>query len=188
MLFRTKPPGPSLRISPTEVHLSNSHNYSEIYSSSYKYPKDPGFYNAMEGPIRAPVLLTVKSSDEHRVRRAALNPFFSRRSVLELEQIIKTKMENLCGMIQACLYDDESFPSTEMMVERKGKGNNIFDNHNAIHAYAMDIITEYAYGISNCWNQLDQLADATDYQEAIRVVQLLFPWFQTFPGLMTACG
>ncbi|KAJ4409188.1 hypothetical protein N0V85_004122 [Neurospora sp. IMI 360204] len=101
--------GPILRISPTEVHLSDPSNYSEIYSSSsssYKYPKDPDFYNAMEGPIRAPVLLTVKSSDEHRVRRAALNPFFSRRSVLELveQQIIKTKTEKLCGMIFQTLF------------------------------------------------------------------------------------
>lgn len=132
----------------------------------------------MEGPIRAPVLLTVKSADEHRVRRGALNPFFSRKSVLELEEgIIKSKTDKLCDMIETCLYTSP------------GK-RNIFDIHNAIRAYAIDIITSYAYGSSNCWNQLDLdcLSDAEDFQESIRTVQVLFPWFQTFPVLMTMFG
>ncbi|KAK1777887.1 hypothetical protein QBC45DRAFT_433854 [Copromyces sp. CBS 386.78] len=80
-----------------------------------------------------------------------------------------------------------SFPLTRGNVVRRSLPEEngqkqIFDIHNAIRAYAVDIIAEYAYGTANCWNQLDQLADAGDYQEAIRVVQLLFPWFQTFPG------
>lgn len=176
--------GPVLRIALNEVHLSDPANYDKIYNTSYKYPKDPDFYDAMEGPIRAPVLLRVKSGDEHRVRRAALNPFFSRRSVLDLEGIINTKTERLCGMIEFCFYSSSE----------KGR-KKIFDMHNAIRAYAVDIITPYAYGAANCWNQLDsssdhnqKFSDAAGYQEAIRVVQLLFPWFQTFPFLMTLVG
>jgi hypothetical protein len=141
----------------------------------------------MEGPVRTPIILTVLSNEEHRVRRGALNPFFSRRSVLDLERVVRDKTRKLLGLIESSL----SFPTshqedeaTNTSAETNGKG--IFDAHHAIRAFSVDIITEYAY--ARCWNQLDMDDWGAGYQDAIQAVQLFFPWFQTFPFLLPIFG
>ncbi|KAK0702409.1 cytochrome P450, partial [Lasiosphaeris hirsuta] len=49
-------------------------------------------------------------------------------------------------------------------------------------AVAIDVITEYAY--ARCWNLLDTPDYGNWYPEAIRSVQTMFPWLQTFPSLI----
>ncbi|VBB77185.1 Putative cytochrome P450 E-class, group I [Podospora comata] len=163
--------GPIIRISPNEIHLSSPEHYEKIYSNSLRtgFYKDPAFYGPMEGPIKTPVMLTMIPNEEHRVRRMGMNPFFSRRSVLGLEQIVRDKTEKLVKM-------------AEQFLSQKG---GEFDVHRATRALTVDIITEYAYAKS--WNYMD-LADWQGYQEAIRAVQTFFPWFQTFPSLVPVFG
>ncbi|KAH8887801.1 cytochrome P450 [Thozetella sp. PMI_491] len=159
--------GPIVRISPNEVHLSDPDDYVKIYSmGGRKFLKDPGFYSAMDEPVNTPdtPFLTVLSSEVHRVRRGRINPFFSRRSILDLEILVRNKARKLCDMIQTRL---DSGPAES------------FDLHHALRAYIVDLITEYAY--ATCWNQLDEEDFGAWYQEAIRAIQTMFVWFQTFP-------
>ncbi|KAK0634554.1 cytochrome P450 [Bombardia bombarda] len=162
--------GPVVRISPNEVHLSDPANYDKIYNVGSKFTKDRGFYGPMEGPLKMPILLTIKSNEEHRMRRGQLNPFFSRRSVLDLEEIIWAKTRMLCDMMEAALDSDAK----------------IFNAHHALRAFSVDIITEYAY--ARCWNQLDMGDFGAGYQEAIRSIQQFFPWFVHFPFLLPVFG
>ncbi|KAK3684317.1 cytochrome P450 [Podospora appendiculata] len=155
---------PVVRIAPDQVHLNDPANYEKVYNVGSKYTKDPAFYGALEGSVKIPIILTVKSNEEHRVRRGALNPFFSRRSVLDLEQIIWSKTRKLCGMMRSSLDAD-----------------GVFDIHHAIRAFSVDIITEYAY--ARCWNQMDMSDFGADYQEAIRGVQMFLPFFHLLPSL-----
>ncbi|KAK0670034.1 putative cytochrome P450 E-class, group I [Cercophora samala] len=164
--------GPIIRISPNEIHLSSPEYYETIYSNALKtgFYKDPAFYGPMEGPIKVPVMLTIISNEQHRVRRMGMNPFFSRKSVLGLEQIVRDKTEKLIGM-------------AEQNLSRKG---GEFDAHRATRALTVDIITEYAYAKS--WNYMDLPDWGEGYQEAIRAVQTFFPWLQTFPSLLPVFG
>ncbi|KAK3321501.1 cytochrome P450 [Cercophora scortea] len=139
--------GPVVRIAPDQIHLNDPVNYEKVYNVGSKYTKDPAFYGALEG-----------------VRRGALNPFFSRRSVLDLEQIIWSKTGKLCSMMRSSLDAD-----------------GVFDIHHAIRAFSVDIITEYAY--ARCWNQMDMGDFGADYQEAIRTVQTFLPFFHILPFL-----
>ena len=125
----------------------------------------------MEGPIKTPVILTVISPDVHRVRRAPLSPFFSRRSVLELEQVIWGKVHKMRELIHVNL--------------EKNLGQR-FDAYNAIRAFSVDVVTEYSY--ARCWNHLDDKDFGAWYQESIRNVQLIFIWLQTFPFLIPIFG
>jgi hypothetical protein len=136
-----------------------------------KYLKDGGFYTPMEGPVKAQIILTILPNDEHRVRRATLNPFFSRRSVFDLEMIVWSKVRKLCGLIQSGIDRGASKP---------------FDAHHTIRAFSVDVVTEYAY--ARCWNQMDDEDLGAWYQEAIRAVQVMFVWFQTFPFLVPIFG
>jgi hypothetical protein len=102
------------------------------------------------------------SNEAHRVRRTRLNPFFS--SVTNLEKVASHKAQKLCGIIQSSLNNRVSEP---------------FDAHHAIRGFSTDVITEYAY--DSCWKQLDEKVFGSWYHEAIRAVQVMFVWFQTFP-------
>jgi hypothetical protein len=64
--------------------------------------------------------------------------------------------------------------------------NKPFDAHHAIRAFATDVITEYAY--AHCWNFLDEKDFGAWYPRAIRAVQTMFVWFQTFPVLIPIFG
>ncbi|KAH8881114.1 cytochrome P450 [Thozetella sp. PMI_491] len=161
--------GPVVRISPTEVHLSDPENYDKIYNIGSKFLKDPGYYSPIVTALTSPILLTVIDNNVHKARRGLLNPFFSRRSVLNLENIIWDKINKMCDILQVSLDK---------------RPNVAFDFHRAVRAVTVDIITEYAY--AGCWNQLDKGDFGASYQDAIRAIQTVFVWFQTFPILMVA--
>ncbi|KAJ2907247.1 hypothetical protein MKZ38_006541 [Zalerion maritima] len=126
--------GPVVRIGPNEIHLSNPANYDKIYSIGGKFYKDPIFYGALGIEYS---IFTSSSNEVHRVRRAPLNPFFSRRAVLGLQNIVRAKVSKLIRRMEKTL--DSGSP---------------FDVHSAVRAISVDVVTEYAF--DNCWDQLDQ--------------------------------
>lgn len=69
------------------------------------------------------------------MRRGALNPFFSKRTVSELERSIKAKVEKMCGKL----------------AKQKGK---IVEMGTVFTALTLDVITEYCYG--QCQGCLDE--------------------------------
>ena len=68
---------------------------------------------------------------EHKVRRAALNPFFSKQKIASLEPMISGHIQKLVERIQGCVVSDQVIHL------------DVFYT-----ALTMDIITEYAMGTS----------------------------------------
>ncbi|KAM7210371.1 putative cytochrome P450 E-class, group I [Rhypophila decipiens] len=167
--------GPVVRISPNEVHLSDPEAYDKIHNIGTKFYKDPSFYSPLDGVLRAPIILTIISNDQHRVRRGAITPFFSRRSVLELEGMVLDKAKKLIRLME------DVFLSTNNQTELK-KEAAVFDMHHAIRAFSVDVITEYAY--ARCWNQMDAKDYGKDYQDAIRSIQGFMPYLLSFPAIV----
>ncbi len=157
-----------VRISPSEVHLSDPENYDKIYNVGTKYVKDPAFYAPMEAPVSTPILLTVLSLEEHRIRRRMITPFFSRQSVLEVEDMVWTKANKLCDIMHA--HFEKSAPDAP------------FETYKAVRAVAVEVITEYAY--ARCWHSLDQEDFGMWLPEAIHAVQTMFPTLQAAPSLI----
>lgn len=156
-----RPAGPVIRIAPNEIHLADPDNYDKIYSVSSKFYKDPPFYNA----LGVEVMFTAIANDEHRRRRAPLNHFFSRRAVLDLEDIVQDKAKKLCRRVQ------ESLDAGKPVDLRAGT-----------RAISIDILTEYAF--DDCWDHLDVEDFAAWFSEAVRDTGVMWWTFQQFPALL----
>ncbi|KAF9767249.1 hypothetical protein IL306_000204 [Fusarium sp. DS 682] len=120
--------GPIVRITPNEVHLSDLDNYDRIYYVGSRYSKDANFYGAFGNENSS---FTTPSNELHRQRRTGLNSFFSRKIVIDLEDIVQDKARKVCKAI------DNTIATGKPM-----------DLHHALRAVSIDVITEYAFGES----------------------------------------
>lgn len=75
----------------------------------------------------------------HRTRRSALNPFFSKQSVTRLEPLIHQKTDLICERLEAHLTR-----------------NRPFEFGAAYMSFALDTISSYSFGDSECWNCLNE--------------------------------
>ncbi|KAH8887271.1 cytochrome P450 [Thozetella sp. PMI_491] len=153
--------GPVVRIAPNEIHLSDPDNYDKVYSVGGNFYKDPVFYST----LGVAAMFTAISNDEHRRRRAPLNHFFSRRAVLELEDIVQEKAGKLCHRMQNCL-----------------SAGSPVDLRSGLRAVSIDVITEYAF--ADCWAHLDAPDFNSWFSEAVRDTTVMWWSFQQFPILL----
>lgn len=152
-----------IRISPNEVLLADPDNYDRIYSMNSRYTKDPGFYSFIGSDS---AIFCIISNEAHRKERAIFNPFFSRRAVLEQEQVARSKVAKFCARLER---DSD-----------RGEGTDISRGFRAI---SLDVITEYALGADSCYNSLDAGDFGTWYNKLIRSVAPMVYLFKIFPPL-----
>lgn len=118
-----------------------------------------------------PVLNVVQEStfntcdaDVHKIRRGALNPFFSRKSINALEPMIAEKVEKMCSRLQG--FRQNQTP---------------LDLRLLFSCFTSDIISDYCF--PNCFDYLstDDLAPwwRNSFAEGLRN----FQWLKHFPGL-----
>lgn len=85
----------------------------------------------------------------HKLRRAALAPFFSRSTIVKLEDVIRGKVEKLCERMQAFMKTGEPL---ELAL--------------AYRCLTTDVVTEYALGES--YHQLDSPDFSDKWFRALR--------------------
>ncbi|KAL4929232.1 cytochrome P450 [Aspergillus undulatus] len=153
--------GPIVRITPNEIHLSDPENGDKIYYVGSRFTKDAKFYSAFGIDEST---FTSTSSDVHRVKRAALSPFFSRKKVLELEGIVQEKAQKLITRM------NKAFES----------GNGI-DLHHGFRAISIDAITDYAF--DNCYDFLDKDDFGVEWFNDFRDMGPAIWFFQQFPAV-----
>ncbi|KAL3476805.1 cytochrome P450 [Aspergillus californicus] len=154
--------GPIVRITPNEVHLSDPENCEKIYFVGSRYAKDPAFYNATGVPTAT---FATSDPDVHRVKRAALNPFFSRKMVLNLEGIVQEKAQKLIMRMKKAF-------------ETPGGGIEL---HNAFRAISIDVVSDYAF--NDCYNFLDDEEFGAAFTDMVRSFAPTIWIFQQFPSL-----
>ena len=124
------PIGPVVRINPSELHVLDPSFYETLYVGSSVRPTDKWYWSArMFGPSAAAV--GTADHDVHRHRRAALNPFFSKKQIAQQEPRIQHHVDKLMGRLAG-------FRGT-------GKLVNLVDAFTALTA---DIIGDMAFGQS----------------------------------------
>ncbi|KIV95977.1 hypothetical protein PV10_03563 [Exophiala mesophila] len=153
--------GPVVRITPEEIHLSDADNYDKIYYVGSKFYKSPNLYNALCIPLST---FGCVSNETHRIRRGAMNPMFSRKMVLELEQVVQDKANKVCKITQKGI--DAGQP---------------IDLHHAFRSVSVDVISDYAFDSS--YDLLDK-EDIGAY--FFRMVRGLGPAFYTFQQIPLA--
>ena len=107
--------------------------------------------------------LVTPAHDLHRLRRSPLNPFFSKKKVLEFEPIIREKLNNLCSKIAK--------------YEASGREFNLL---RAWTAYIGDALTEYCF--ANSYDHLESPDFAITFHDPMHAAceagnaLLQFPW------------
>jgi len=151
-----------VRIAPNEIHLSDVDNFDRVYYIGSKFGKDRSFYGALGDQTS---MFSTASNELHRRRRAPLNPFFSRRAVLELEDVVQDKAQKLCNRVQDGLD--------------AGRPVNM---HDGFRGLSMDVITDYAF--DDCWDQLGREDMGAWFCDMVRNSGRTFWIMQQFPFLL----
>ena len=107
-----------------------------------------------------------ESFDLHRVRREALNPYFSVKAVLGAEELVKGKGEQLGKIFEQAIRSQE--------------GDGVLNLSDVFFAYSNDVVRAFSFGSDNAL--LHDLAEAKTQRE--NLVRLLtgvplsihFPW------------
>jgi hypothetical protein len=155
--------GPVVRISPTEIHLSDPDNYEKVYYIGKKAPsKAPYFYNGFGLKTAA---FGTCPNELHRVRRAAINPVFSRKFVIQQENIVQEKTTKLINRIKSFLDEGKTV-----------------DLHHGYRALSVDIITDYSF--DNDYKQLDSPNFAVSFYEMSSDLVTRGWVLQAFPFLL----
>ncbi|PYH86914.1 cytochrome P450 [Aspergillus uvarum CBS 121591] len=85
------------------VHINDPAMYDEIYAgNSRKRNKDPVFVSSFASPFS--IIATI-DHDLHRTRRSLLNPFFSKKAVVELSTVIQEKITRLSWHLERFYAD-----------------------------------------------------------------------------------
>jgi len=117
-----------VRINPDELHVKDPEWIDEHLNNGSKPRDKSAWYAGSSG--RKSIFGTV-SQDLHRVRRSALNPFFSKRSITAIGPLIQDKVDKLCTSL-----------STYVNGERPANLSI------AYLSLTIDVISQYAFGKS----------------------------------------
>ena len=156
--------GPIIRISPNELHVDEPSFIDELYAHGGK-KRDKFSYSTSQFGIPDSVFGTI-GHDLHRMRRGALNHFFSKASVTKLEPIIHKAVEKLISQLQG--YAGTGRPATMTM---------------AFSCMTTDVVTEYAFDTS--YDFLDSPTFEPNLHRAIIAGSDMGAWTKQFPWLMT---
>lgn len=140
------PKGPIIRINPEELHIQDPDFYDELYAPASKRRDKYANWTILAGAPYS-TFATV-SHNLHRIRRGALNPFFSKRAVASAEPLIWEKVGRLCQRFADAW-----------------KRKQVLRLDAAYMALTMDIITHYAYGES--YNYLSEEDFKLDWKETV---------------------
>lgn len=143
--------GPIIRVSPREIHINDVDFLENIYSTSNARKRDKDWMQTRGLDVGMSTSGTIPH-DLHRLRREALQPFFSRESVMKLEPTIKQKISLLCAHFGSA--------------QASGRPLNLSDLY---YALARDIVFTYSFGKES--NVLDDEQEAAALRQ--NMTQLL---------------
>lgn len=156
--------GPIVRINPRELHIRDSHYYSNIYAGGVrKVDKDAAIGQALGLPTS--IVATI-DHHHHKARRGYLNPYFSKRAVVSMESMINERLDKLCERLEASM---------------KNKELVILDS--VFSALTADIITCRFYGEHHDYLSLPDYKMAVS--EAVLGVLFGFHFVRFVPSLVT---
>ncbi|KAI4206164.1 MAG: hypothetical protein LQ348_001050 [Seirophora lacunosa] len=156
--------GPIVRINPCEIHINDPQAYQRIYVEASQRRSDRWSFPVNGVNLPGILGLTI-DHDLHRMRRSALNPFFSKQQVLRLEPVINENISKLCRRLN----------------EYKGAGTTVNLNC-AYAALAGDIVTQYCFARS--YAVLDEPDFAPHWEDVnVRITQFGH-LFNHFPSLI----
>lgn len=157
--------GPVIRCSPDELHVKDSEWFDVLFAGPGHVREKWHRANRANGSPGS--VASTESYDLHRMRRAALNPFFSTKAVMELEQETRRKFDSLCDRLRDYAKD-----------------GRIVNLGGAFTAVTLDVISQY------CFNECYDCVETPDFAPHWKMLMsALFdgaPFTKHFPRLAIA--
>ncbi|KAJ5248559.1 benzoate 4-monooxygenase cytochrome P450 [Penicillium chermesinum] len=97
---------PVIRINPDEVHIDDPDFFDQVFNQTNGRAEKPPRVAEAFGPY--PATIGTQSHDLHRLRRSALNPFFSKKSVTDLVPVMWRPIEILRERLQHAAQTGET--------------------------------------------------------------------------------
>ncbi|OAG05222.1 putative P450 monooxygenase, partial [Paraphaeosphaeria sporulosa] len=158
--------GPIVRINPKELHVADPAFYDSVYVGPGRRTEKWEYSARMFGTTTAAVGTT--GHELHRIRRGALNGFFSKRTVADLGHTVQDLVDHGCDLLR-----------------RRGVASRVLNLRDFFAAFSADVIGIVAFG-SNYG-----LLDREDFEPAWHKLMMdlssgthimkQFPW--TYPLL-----
>ncbi|KXT07151.1 hypothetical protein AC578_2496 [Pseudocercospora eumusae] len=123
--------GPIVRINPKEIHIQDAEFFDEIYAGPGRKRDKETYYDAGSSES----IFMTRDHELHRVRRAALAPYFSMTKIRQLQPGIESVIRSFLSRLDDCRLCGTVLPASR-----------------AFAALTNDIITEYAF--ASCQNLL----------------------------------
>ncbi|KAL4915704.1 cytochrome P450, partial [Aspergillus aurantiobrunneus] len=118
--------GPVVRIAPDELHILDADLWETVFTKAGRVDK----YDWMSSRFGNDTsVLTTAPDSLHRIRRGALNPFFSRQRILGLQSIVREKLDILLKRV-----GDYGALQVPMPI------------HRGYMAFSEDVIMQYCFG------------------------------------------
>ncbi|KAL6714746.1 hypothetical protein ACLMJK_008171 [Lecanora helva] len=118
--------GPVIRISPTEIHVRDPDFFNELMTTSSR-PRDKTEFLA--GLLGQKSIFGTVPHELHRLRRSALDSYYSKKSVTAVEPLVQGKVDELCDRLS-------EYVGTQDVVSLNA----------AFTALALDVVSEHAFG------------------------------------------
>ncbi|PHH84825.1 hypothetical protein CDD83_1325 [Cordyceps sp. RAO-2017] len=132
--------GDVVRISPSEVHVLDPDFHADLYANASR-PRDKSPFYAKQFGAPHSALATI-DHNHHKLRRGALNPFFSTQSVRNLQPVLEERVNALLDALVKHAKTRRSQPLNIMY---------------PFSAFSNDVINEYAFA------RCDHLIERPDF-------------------------
>ncbi|KAK0729760.1 cytochrome P450 [Lasiosphaeris hirsuta] len=168
--------GPIIRINPSEVHIGDPDFFPQLYPASNKRRDRWRFFTKQFGADGSGV--GTIDHDLHKLRRSAINPFFSMQNVRSLQPVIEERVDALLARLS------EDGRTSEKPI----------DVLYPFSAFTNDVINEYAF--SKCDHLIedptygkdvtDYLLTGTHYGKAIQHMEIILKLINALPEKLSA--
>ncbi|KAK0125722.1 hypothetical protein ONS95_000277 [Cadophora gregata] len=139
--------GPIIRISPWEIHISDPDFYDTVYASSASGQRRDKYDWFTKSFGMDSSTFATPQHDLHKLRKAALAPYFSMQSVRRLQPVIQERLDLLLERLREFRDKDEVLMASW-----------------AFAAYTNDIVMQYCFG--RCDNRLEAEDFDPSYRDA----------------------
>jgi cytochrome P450 len=140
--------GPIVRINPYELHVRDPDWYDNLYAAGGRRRDKSAWFVGRSG---GQSIFGTIEHNHHRLRRSALNPFFSKSSIAAIEPLIQAKVDRLCEALGEYIHS-----------------NADVELQTAFMALTLDIISTYAFG--NCFGLLDKQGFSPEWKRAVHAM------------------
>jgi hypothetical protein len=89
--------GPIIRINPQEIHIYDPEFYDSVYSTQGRWEKPRYMVQSMDPGFSS---FSTKDHEHHRLRRGALNKFFSKQKVDALQHVVQDLANKTCEKME----------------------------------------------------------------------------------------